>query len=85
MPSRGHEAVRTCVACRQEGLKAGLIRVVRTPEGSATVDVNGRAPGRGAYLHRSPGCIEKARKSRQIEHALGASVPSDLWMELGLN
>lgn len=85
MTTRGHEAVRTCVACRQEGLKTGLIRVVRSPEGSAVVDVTGRAPGRGAYLHPSPECIETARKRRQIERALGTVVPAEVWTELGLN
>ena len=85
MTTRRHEAVRTCVACRQEGLKTGLIRVVRSAEGSATLDLTGRAPGRGAYLHRSPECIETARKRRQIERALGTVVPAELWTELGLN
>jgi uncharacterized protein len=84
MTRRGHEAVRTCVACRQEGLKTGLIRVVRSPEGSAAVDLTGRAAGRGAYVHRSPACIESARKRRQIERALGASASLEFWGSLTL-
>ena len=82
MPKRRHQPVRTCVACRQEAGKAALIRVVRRPDGSAGVDPTGYAPGRGAYLHRDPACIETARKCRNLERSLGAAVPQELWAEL---
>jgi len=82
MPKRRHEPVRTCVACRQEAGKASLIRIVRGPDGSAHVDPTGHASGRGAYLHRDPGCIEAARKRRQLERTLGGSVPQELWSEI---
>jgi hypothetical protein len=74
--------VRTCVACRQEGGKRELIRVVRHPDGVAAVDPTGRAPGRGAYLHRSPECVEMARKRRALDRALGAIVQPEVWAEL---
>jgi hypothetical protein len=74
--------VRTCVACRQEGGKRELIRVVRNPDGVAAVDPTGRAPGRGAYLHRSPECVEVARKRRALDRALGAIVQPEVWAEL---
>jgi len=82
MPKRTHEPVRTCVACRQEAGKGALIRLVRGPDGSAATDPSGRAPGRGAYLHRNQECIEMARKRRQLERALAAAVPPELWSEL---
>ena len=85
MPNRGHEPVRTCIACREEALKPALARVVRGADGSATVDSSGHAPGRGAYLHRQTACVETARKRRQLERALGATTSADLWSELGLN
>jgi uncharacterized protein len=82
MPKRRHEAVRTCVACRQEAGKAALIRIVRGSDGVAHVDPTGHASGRGAYLHRDSACIDTARKRRQLERALGASVASEVWSEL---
>jgi len=82
MPKRRHEPVRTCVACRQEAGKGALIRIVRGPDGTAALDPTGRAPGRGAYLHRNQECFEIARKRRQLERSLGAGVPSELWSEL---
>ena len=80
--ARRHEPVRTCVACRQEGLKPELVRLVGGPEGLVVVDRTGHAPGRGAYLHPKVTCIEAARKRRQLERALGATVPDSVWVEL---
>ena len=56
---------------------------MRLPDGSAGLDLSGRAPGRGAYLHRDGACIDKARKRRQLERSLGAAVPQELWSQLG--
>jgi predicted RNA-binding protein YlxR (DUF448 family) len=50
------------VACRQEAPKADLVRLVRSQDGSLVVDRTGKAPGRGAYLHRAAACVELARK-----------------------
>ncbi|HXN89922.1 MAG TPA: YlxR family protein [Candidatus Sulfotelmatobacter sp.] len=74
--------MRTCVACRQEAGKRELIRVVRNPEGVVALDPTGRAPGRGAYLHASPECVEMARKRRALDRALGAIVQPEVWSEL---
>ena len=82
MPRARHEPVRTCIACRQEALKPALVRLVRNAAGAAAVDPTGHAPGRGAYLHRDAECLENARRRRQLERALKASVPASLWAEL---
>ena len=74
--------IRTCVACRQEAGKRTLVRVVRGAEGAALVDLTGRAPGRGAYLHRDAGCIENARRKRALERSLHATVSPDFWPQL---
>ena len=85
MPARpAHEAVRTCVGCRQESDKHALIRLVRRGGGGAMTDPKGTAPGRGAYLHRAAECIEKARKRRAVERALHTPIQPELWTELAL-
>jgi predicted RNA-binding protein YlxR (DUF448 family) len=38
--------------------------------------------GRGAYLHRDPGCIEIARKRKAVDRALKATVEPEFWAEL---
>jgi len=52
--------VRTCVGCRRPGPKEALLRVARRPDGRVEVDPSGGAPGRGAYVHRDPACVEAA-------------------------
>ena len=79
MNQRRREPIRTCVACRQEAGKRSLVRVVRGPNGVAQVDLTGRAPGRGAYLHRDPACVENARRKRALERSLHATVGPEVW------
>jgi predicted RNA-binding protein YlxR (DUF448 family) len=61
---------RTCVGCKQITTKRELIRVVRTPDGSAEVDRTGKQAGRGAYLCANRGCWERALAQRQLNRAL---------------
>ena len=82
-PKTRREPVRTCVGCRKEAGKRGLIRLVRGPNGEVQPDPTGRAAGRGAYLHRDAGCIEQARKRHALERALKAPVTDGVWAELG--
>ena len=65
-----HVPLRTCVACRTTGAKRGLVRIVRTPEGSVEVDLTGKAAGRGAYLCRRRQCWREAMKRDSLARAL---------------
>jgi predicted RNA-binding protein YlxR (DUF448 family) len=73
-PARGsrprHIPQRTCVACRQTGAKRQLVRVVRAPDGSVTIDPSGKQSGRGAYLCDSPECWQAALKRGILPRAL---------------
>jgi predicted RNA-binding protein YlxR (DUF448 family) len=82
MPNPRREPIRTCVACRQEAGKRSLVRVVRDAGGVASIDRAGRAPGRGAYLHLDPECIEIARKKKALDRALKATVGPEVWAQL---
>jgi predicted RNA-binding protein YlxR (DUF448 family) len=81
MPRR-HEPARTCVGCRQEAGKAELIRLVRSAGDGAQRDPGGRAPGRGAYLHPDPVCVENARKRHALERALRTTIVPAFWSDL---
>ena len=73
-----HIPQRTCVACREVNEKRSLVRIVRTPEGVA-VDPTGRMPGRGAYLHDSRECWEKAQKKGILARGLKTEIsPEDM-------
>lgn len=61
---------RTCVACRTARAKRELVRVVRSPSGELSVDLRGKAPGRGAYLDPDPGCLERGLAEGVLARAL---------------
>jgi len=73
---------RTCVGCRKEEGKRGLLRIVRSPGGKVRVDRGGKAPGRGAYLCRNRKCLRSARKKDALSKALKTKVPVEIYEEL---
>ena len=73
-----HVPQRPCVACREVNEKRSLIRIVRGPEGVA-VDKTGKMPGRGAYLHDSKDCWDKALKRGILARSLKTEIsPEDM-------
>ena len=69
---------RQCVGCREMKDKKALIRVVRSPEGTISLDFKGKLPGRGAYVCPNPECLKKARKSRALERAFDMAIPAEV-------
>ncbi|HEX6548567.1 MAG TPA: YlxR family protein [Candidatus Dormibacteraeota bacterium] len=83
MPKTRTDPVRTCVACRLTAGKGELVRLVRDPDTmEIRIDPTGRAPGRGAYVHRSPECVELALRRGGLARALKAAVPEEVWAAL---
>ncbi len=81
--------VRTCIGCRQRAAKSELLRVVAgsDAEGRPAIrpDPDGRAPGRGAHLHPTAECLDRATRRRAFTRALRVSVPlSDAWLRAHL-
>lgn len=66
--------IRTCVGCGLRTAKSDLLRVVAV-DGEVVADPAARRPGRGAYLHPSRDCLERARRRRAIPRALRATGP----------
>ena len=63
-----HTPQRTCVGCREVLPKRSLIRIVKGPDG-VTVDLTGKAHGRGAYLHNQRSCWLRGIQGA-LDHAL---------------
>ena len=70
--------VRTCVACRTERQKREFVRIVRSPNGTVSLDASGRANGRGAYLCADGSCWAAALNKKSIERALAVSLPVEV-------
>ena len=74
--------MRQCLGCREMKPKRELIRVVRSPEGEISIDFRGKEPGRGAYLCKNSGCLEKAIKGKALERAFSAVIPEEVYEKL---
>jgi predicted RNA-binding protein YlxR (DUF448 family) len=82
--AEGHSPLgpqRTCVGCRQVKSKGELVRLVAGP-GRVQVDLSATAPGRGAYLCRTPACWTLAERRRALDRAIRAMVTVDDWRRL---
>ena len=62
------------MACRRVRAKRELIRVVRDADGRLSVDLRGKAPGRGAYLCPDDACLEAGIASGSLGRALEVTV-----------
>ncbi|MEH3135015.1 MAG: YlxR family protein [Mycolicibacterium neoaurum] len=66
--------VRTCVGCRKRALAVDLVRLSTVSDmpgvNAVTVDTAGNLPGRGAWLHPDPQCLDVALRRRAIGRAL---------------
>ncbi len=70
--------MRQCIGCREHRAKRELIRIVRSPEGTVSLDFSGKANGRGAYLCRNAECLRRAVRANALERALETKVPDEL-------
>ena len=73
---------RRCVGCGEHFPKKDLIRVVRSPEGVFSLDLTGRAAGRGAYLCKSADCLQKAKKTKRLEAAFSSKIEEEVYLRL---
>ena len=71
--------MRQCCGCREMKMKKELIRVVRAPDGTISIDARGKAPGRGVYLCPSEACLKRAQKTRGLERSLETSIPPQVY------
>ena len=48
-------------------------------DGTVSLDLTGKKPGRGAYVCPSAACLAKARKAGRIARALEVSIPEEIY------
>lgn len=69
--------MRRCVGCMTSKEKQELVRIAGF-EGELSLDLTGRAKGRGAYLCKAnPDCWEKAYKRKALERSLGMEITTE--------
>ena len=77
--------MRRCVGCMESKPQGELIRIAYF-EGELTVDLTGRAKGRGVYLCQDEQCMEKAEKRRALQRSfrteLSKTALEDVFLQL---
>ena len=84
-----------CVSCRTMKPKKEMIRLVKTassvvapgvsvesPVEYVSIDITGKASGRGAYICIDKACIEAAKKQKRIERSFHVSKCDNLYEAL---
>ncbi len=59
--------------------KNELVRVVRDKDGNISLDLVGKAPGRGAYICKNTDCFNKARKAKRFEREFSMKIPDEIY------
>ncbi|MEG0742384.1 MAG: YlxR family protein [Clostridia bacterium] len=70
--------MRMCVGCREMKPKKELLRAVRTPDGTVSLDTTGKKPGRGAYCCYNAECLRRALKQGQLDRQLEVKLSNDV-------
>ena len=73
---------RQCMGCRERKEKREMIRVVRSPEGTVSLDFRGKAPGRGASICPDKACLKKALRSKALDRSLEVTIPEEIYARL---
>lgn len=74
--------LRSCVVSRETLEKKDLFRIVRDKDGNVSIDLKGKANGRGAYLKKDKDIIDKAQKTKVLERHLDCKIPDEIYDEL---
>jgi hypothetical protein len=74
--------LRTCVVTKEVLPKKSLVRIAATKEGVVSIDLVGKAPGRGAYIKLDKDVISLAKKSKALDKKLEVNVPDTIYDEL---
>ncbi len=73
---------RKCIGCGTRKPKSDLVRVVRTPDGSISLDKKGKISGRGVYICDNAECFAKAKKAKKFELGLETKIPEEIYETL---
>lgn len=74
--------LRKCLATSKQFEKKDLFRIVKDKEGNVSIDLTGKANGRGAYLSKDKDAILLAKRKHLLDKALETTVKEEIYDEL---
>lgn len=72
--------LRTCIVTKEKLDKKELIRIVKDKEGNISIDLTGKANGKGIYLKKDVDVINKAPK--YLPRALASEIDPKIYEDL---
>ena len=75
--------MRMCIGCGEHKPKRELVRVVKNKEGNISLDLTGKAQGRGAYVCRKKQCVELTIKKRLLNRSFKTNLDVQIYEKLG--
>lgn len=73
--------MRTCIACKQSKPKKQLVRIVKSGE-DISLDLTGKANGRGAYVCNDIECVRKLNKQKLLNRVFSMQVDQSVYDKL---
>ncbi len=74
--------LRKCVVSGAMKPKKEMIRIVRSKEGTISMDPSGKMPGRGAYVSIEPEVVQDAWDRKVLDKVLETSLEDSFYAEL---
>ena len=74
--------MRKCNGCGEQKPKKELVRIVKSPDNEISLDLTGKASGRGAYICNNAECLKFARKSHRIDKAFEMTIPDEVYEQM---
>ena len=71
-----------CNGCGEQKPKKELVRIVKSPDGEVSLDLTGKASGRGAYICNNADCLQKAKKTHRIDKAFEMAIPDEVYEQM---
>ena len=64
---KNSKETRTCIGCRKKDNKRNLIRIANSKQKGLVLDIEQKAPGRGAYICKNEECLNKVLKNKSLK------------------
>ena len=74
--------LRRCVVTKEQLPKKELLRIVRDNTGNVTVDITGKAKGRGAYIKKDIEVLNIAKDKKILERVLEIKIEDNVYNEI---
>lgn len=74
--------LRRCVVTKEQLPKKELLRIVRDKDGNVSIDLIGKANGRGAYIKKDLEVLKLAKDKKILDRALEVHIEDTLYDEI---